>query len=160
MSRRRPVAGAERQRAMELAYAFRSSLPYCVIRMSTMHVYYSFMVRFPTGFSRQHLLRERTDVGGAPGPGPGRQPAGRGVVLLGVWDRLVRLRARQLPRGRGLLRLRAPGRKWQLTCNPRGRTIPAQVARSSMWFASFFCCWFRGESYNFFCTVLLSLCCA
>lgn len=44
VSRRRPVTGAERQRAMELAYAFRSSLPYCVIRMSTMHVYYSFMM--------------------------------------------------------------------------------------------------------------------
>jgi hypothetical protein len=44
VSRRRPVTGAERQRAMELAYAFRSSLPYCVMRMSTMHVYYSFMM--------------------------------------------------------------------------------------------------------------------
>lgn len=44
VSRRRPVTGAERQRAMELAYAFRSSLPYCVVRMSTMHVYYSFMM--------------------------------------------------------------------------------------------------------------------
>jgi hypothetical protein len=40
VSRRRPVTGVERQRAMELAYAFRSSL----IRMSTMHVYYSFMM--------------------------------------------------------------------------------------------------------------------
>ncbi|XP_047056869.1 B3 domain-containing protein Os01g0723500-like [Lolium rigidum] len=62
VSRRRPVASAERQRAMELANAFRSSLPFCVIRMSTMHVYYSFMMRFPTGFSRQHLPRERTEV--------------------------------------------------------------------------------------------------
>lgn len=62
VSRRRPVASAERQRAMELARAFRSSLPYCVIRMSTMHVYYSFMMRFPTGFSRQHLPRERTEM--------------------------------------------------------------------------------------------------
>uniref|UniRef100_A0ACD5W051 Uncharacterized protein n=1 Tax=Avena sativa TaxID=4498 RepID=A0ACD5W051_AVESA len=62
VSRRRPVARAERQRAMELAQAFRSSRPYCVIRMSTMHVYYSFMMRFPTGFSRQHLARERTEV--------------------------------------------------------------------------------------------------
>lgn len=95
VSRRRPVASAERQRAMELARAFRSSLPYCVIRMSTMHVYYSFMMvsalsncqmpdracglslwyvmrvdvstracmqRFPTGFSRQHLTRERTEM--------------------------------------------------------------------------------------------------
>jgi hypothetical protein len=44
VSRRRPVASAERQRAMELANAFRSSLPYCVIRMSTMHVYYYFMM--------------------------------------------------------------------------------------------------------------------
>jgi len=44
VSRRRPVTGAERQLAMELAYAFRSPLPYCVIRMSTMHVYYSFMM--------------------------------------------------------------------------------------------------------------------
>lgn len=44
VSRRRPVTGSERQRAMELAYAFRSSLPYCVMRMSTMHVYYSFMM--------------------------------------------------------------------------------------------------------------------
>jgi hypothetical protein len=44
VSRRRPVASAERQRAMELANAFRSSLPYCVSRMSTMHVYYSFMM--------------------------------------------------------------------------------------------------------------------
>ncbi|KAF7023665.1 hypothetical protein CFC21_036139 [Triticum aestivum] len=62
VSRRRPVASAERQRAMELARAFRSSLPYCVIRMSTMHVYYSFMMRFPTGFSRQHLPREKTEM--------------------------------------------------------------------------------------------------
>uniref|UniRef100_A0ACD5VQG2 Uncharacterized protein n=1 Tax=Avena sativa TaxID=4498 RepID=A0ACD5VQG2_AVESA len=62
VSRRRPVASAERQRAMEIAQAFRSSRPYCVIRMSTMHVYYSFMMRFPTGFSRQHLARERTEV--------------------------------------------------------------------------------------------------
>lgn len=62
VSRRRPVTSAERQRAMEIAQAFRSSLPYCVIRMSTMHVYYSFMMRFPTGFSRQHLPRERTEV--------------------------------------------------------------------------------------------------
>ncbi|KAM0918915.1 hypothetical protein ACQ4PT_008540 [Festuca glaucescens] len=62
VSRRRPVASAERQRAMEIANAFRSSLPFCVIRMSTMHVYYSFMMRFPTGFSRQHLPRERTEV--------------------------------------------------------------------------------------------------
>jgi hypothetical protein len=44
VSRRRPVARAERQRAAEIAHAFRSSLPYCVIRMSTMHVYYSFMM--------------------------------------------------------------------------------------------------------------------
>ena len=44
VSRRRPVTGAERQLAMELAYAFRSPLPYCVIRMSTMHVYYSSMM--------------------------------------------------------------------------------------------------------------------
>jgi hypothetical protein len=56
VSRRRPVSRAERQRAMELGHAFRSSLPYCVIRMSTMHVYYSFMMvsgrqtyRFPVG---------------------------------------------------------------------------------------------------------------
>uniref|UniRef100_A0A0D9V549 TF-B3 domain-containing protein n=1 Tax=Leersia perrieri TaxID=77586 RepID=A0A0D9V549_9ORYZ len=62
VSRRRPVTTAERQRATEIAHAFRSPLPYCVIRMSTMHVYYSFMMRFPTGFSRQHLPRERTDV--------------------------------------------------------------------------------------------------
>ncbi|KAG8055598.1 hypothetical protein GUJ93_ZPchr0001g29336 [Zizania palustris] len=62
VSRRRPVTSAERQRATEIAHAFRSPLPYCVIRMSTMHVYYSFMMRFPTGFSRQHLPRERTSV--------------------------------------------------------------------------------------------------
>ncbi|CAM0882478.1 unnamed protein product [Alopecurus aequalis] len=62
VSRRRPVTSAERQRAMEIANAFRSSLPYCVVRMSTMHVYYSFMMRFPTGFSRQHLPREKTEV--------------------------------------------------------------------------------------------------
>jgi hypothetical protein len=44
VSRRRAVATAERQRATEIAHAFRSPLPYCVIRMSTMHVYYSFMM--------------------------------------------------------------------------------------------------------------------
>jgi len=54
VSRRRPVTGAERQLAMELAYAFRSPLPYCVIRMSTMHVYYSFMM-----VSRAHGARWR-----------------------------------------------------------------------------------------------------
>ncbi|XP_062220064.1 B3 domain-containing protein Os01g0723500-like [Phragmites australis] len=86
VSRRRPVTGAERQRAMELAYAFRSSLPYCVIRMSTMHVYYSFMMRFPTGFSRQHLPRERTDV-------VLRDPGGKAWVVLYIpntRDRLSR----------------------------------------------------------------------
>ncbi|WVZ69008.1 hypothetical protein U9M48_017871 [Paspalum notatum var. saurae] len=86
VSRRRAVTGAERQRAMELAYAFRSSLPYCVIRMSTMHVYYSFMMRFPTGFSRQHLPRERTDV-------VLRDPGGKAWVVLYIpntRDRLSR----------------------------------------------------------------------
>ncbi|CAO2166232.1 unnamed protein product [Urochloa humidicola] len=86
VSRRRAVTGAERQRAMELAYAFRSSLPYCVIRMSTMHVYYSFMMRFPTGFSRQHLPRERTDV-------VLRDPDGKAWVVLYIpntRDRLSR----------------------------------------------------------------------
>ncbi|CAL4974301.1 unnamed protein product [Urochloa decumbens] len=86
VSRRRPVTGAERQRAMELAYAFRSSLPYCVVRMSTMHVYYSFMMRFPTGFSRQHLPRERTDV-------VLRDPEGKAWVVLYIpntRDRLSR----------------------------------------------------------------------
>ncbi|KAL6615971.1 hypothetical protein ACP70R_038241 [Stipagrostis hirtigluma subsp. patula] len=86
VSRRRPVTGAERQRAMELAYAFRSPLPYCVIRMSTMHVYYSFMMRFPTGFSRQHLPRERTDV-------VLRDPGGKAWVVLYIpntRDRLSR----------------------------------------------------------------------
>ncbi|TKW16519.1 hypothetical protein SEVIR_5G304500v4 [Setaria viridis] len=86
VSRRRPVTGAERQRAMELAYAFRSSLPYCVVRMSTMHVYYSFMMRFPTGFSRQHLPRERTDV-------VLRDPGGKAWVVLYIpntRDRLSR----------------------------------------------------------------------
>lgn len=62
VSRRRPVTCAERQRATEIARSFRSSLPHCVIRMSTMHVYYSFMMRFPTGFSRQHLPRERAEM--------------------------------------------------------------------------------------------------
>nr|CAB3478160.1 unnamed protein product [Digitaria exilis] len=86
VSRRRAVTGAERQRAMELAYAFRSSVPYCVIRMSTMHVYYSFMMRFPTGFSRQHLPRERTDV-------VLRDPGGKAWVVLYIpntRDRLSR----------------------------------------------------------------------
>ncbi|CAO1945140.1 unnamed protein product [Urochloa humidicola] len=86
VSRRRAVTGAERQRAMELAYAFRSSLPYCVVRMSTMHVYYSFMMRFPTGFSRQHLPRERTDV-------VLRDPDGKAWVVLYIpntRDRLSR----------------------------------------------------------------------
>ncbi|CAD6236983.1 unnamed protein product [Miscanthus lutarioriparius] len=86
VSRRWHVTGAERQRAMELAYAFRSSLPYCVIRMSTMHVYYSFMMRFPTGFSRQHLRRERTDV-------VLRDPGGKARVVLYIpntRDRLSR----------------------------------------------------------------------
>ncbi|TVU35254.1 hypothetical protein EJB05_17132, partial [Eragrostis curvula] len=86
VSRRRPVTGAELQRAMELAYAFRSSLPYCVMRMSTMHVYYSFMMRFPTGFSRQHLPRERTDV-------VLRDPGGKAWVVLYIpntRDRLSR----------------------------------------------------------------------
>ncbi|KAL6845071.1 hypothetical protein ACP4OV_024566 [Aristida adscensionis] len=86
VSRRRPVTGAERQRAMELAYAFRSSLPYCVVRMSTMHVYYSFMMRFPTGFSRQHLPRERTEV-------VLRDPGGKAWVALYIpntRDRLSR----------------------------------------------------------------------
>ncbi|KAJ1254862.1 hypothetical protein BS78_K315700 [Paspalum vaginatum] len=73
VSRRRPVTGAERQRAMELAYA-------------TMHVYYSFMMRFPTGFSRQHLPRERTDV-------VLRDPGGKAWVVLYIpntRDRLSR----------------------------------------------------------------------
>lgn len=86
VSRRRPVTSAERQRATEIAYAFRSSLPYCVIRMSTMHVYYSFMMRFPTGFSRQHLPRERTDV-------LLRDPGGKAWVVLYIpntRDRLSR----------------------------------------------------------------------
>ncbi|KAF8678601.1 hypothetical protein HU200_046219 [Digitaria exilis] len=86
VSRRRAVTGTERQRAMELAYAFRSSVPYCVIRMSTMHVYYSFMMRFPTGFSRQHLPRERTDV-------VLRDPGGKAWVVLYIpntRDRLSR----------------------------------------------------------------------
>ncbi|GJM93280.1 hypothetical protein PR202_ga09825 [Eleusine coracana subsp. coracana] len=86
VSRRRPVTGSERQRAMELAYAFRSSLPYCVMRMSTMHVYYSFMMRFPTGFSRQHLPRDRTDV-------VLRDPGGKAWVVLYIpntRDRLSR----------------------------------------------------------------------
>ncbi|KAF7030637.1 hypothetical protein CFC21_042140 [Triticum aestivum] len=86
VSRRRPVASAERQRAMELARAFRSSLPYCVIRMSTMHVYYSFMMRFPTGFSRQHLPREKTEM-------VLRDPGGKAWAALyipGTRDRLSR----------------------------------------------------------------------
>ncbi|XP_006644645.1 B3 domain-containing protein Os01g0723500 [Oryza brachyantha] len=86
VSRRRPVTTAERQRATEIAHAFRSPLPYCVIRMSTMHVYYSFMMRFPTGFSRQHLPRERTDV-------VLRDPGGKAWVVLYIpntRDRLSR----------------------------------------------------------------------
>lgn len=56
VSRRRPVTSSERQRAMELAYAFRSSLPYCVMRMSTMHVYYSFMMVMSSLICLEHAV--------------------------------------------------------------------------------------------------------
>lgn len=157
VSHRRPVTGAERQRAMELAYAFRSSLPYCVVRMSTMHVYYSFMMvsqdvlryLFPScsqldvdgGSVRSFsvcVLCSPAEVpdgvlaaapaAGAHGRGaPGRRRQGVGGALHPQHEgpavaRLVRLRKGQLPRGRGLLRVRARRRgRVPRPCLPRRR---------------------------------------
>ncbi|XP_062204432.1 B3 domain-containing protein Os01g0723500-like [Phragmites australis] len=78
---------------MELAYAFRSSLPYsCVMRMidrAVVHVKCDTCLRaqrFQTGVSRQHLPRERTEV-------VLRDPGGKAWVVLCIpntRDRLSR----------------------------------------------------------------------
>ncbi|XP_020098318.1 B3 domain-containing protein Os01g0723500-like [Ananas comosus] len=62
MSRRRPVADEERLKAQEAAASFKSTFPYFIIRMCPMHVYWSYMLRFPVRFSREHLPRNRVDM--------------------------------------------------------------------------------------------------
>lgn len=75
VSRRRPVTAEERAKAREAANSFTSIFPFMILRMTAMNVYRTYMLRFPSWFSRAHLPRKRTNM-------VLRDPSGKAWVVV------------------------------------------------------------------------------